>query len=124
METINCPRCGKLFLKFIEPICPPCVKEEEEIFERVRLYVKEHPNCSIKEASDACDVPVKRILKYIRDGKLEASHGMAGEITCGKCGKPILIGRMCDICANEASSQVKTMKEQVQGKKSPRVYTQ
>ena len=110
MEAINCPKCHKLFMKMNDPLCPPCMKEEEATFELVRAYVKEHPNCSVTEASKACEVPVKRIMMYIRDGRLEASAGMASEITCSKCGKPVKSGRMCEKCANETTSQVGNMK--------------
>ncbi|MCL2840146.1 MAG: flagellar protein [Defluviitaleaceae bacterium] len=116
METKNCPRCGKVFVKIREPICDPCVKEEEKIFENVRAYVRENQNKTIKEVSEACNVQPKRILQYIRDGRLEAGQGMNGEIVCSKCGKPIFIGRMCESCIVETNLQVNGMKAASQNK--------
>ena len=125
MEPTNCPRCGKVFMRIREPICPSCVKVEEEKFENVRAYVKEHPNRTIKEVSEVCEVSVKSILRYIREGKLEASTGMHGEVTCSKCGVPISSGRMCKKCANEVGQQVAGMKPGTDGQKGDnrRMYT-
>jgi len=117
METKNCPRCGKVFVKIREPICDPCVKEEEAIFEKVRAYVKENANSTVKDVAEACDVLPKRILQYIREGRLEAAPGMKGDITCSKCGKPILKGRMCEKCILETSFQVSGMQEETKNKK-------
>ena len=125
MEPTNCPRCGRIFMKIREPICPTCVKEEELKFEDVRAYVKEHPNRTIREVSEQCNVSVKSILRYIRDGKLEASSGMHGEVTCSKCGVPISSGRMCKKCIGEVGQQVAGMKPETEALKSDnmRMYT-
>jgi ribosomal protein L32 len=99
------------------------VKEEEAIFEKVREYVREHGNRTIKQVSDACEVSPKKILQYIRDGRLEAGQGMAGEIVCSKCGKPIYIGRMCEKCMLETGFQINDMKEASRIKNAGRVRT-
>ncbi len=99
MEVVNCPRCGRVFTRINKPVCPACIKEDEDTFENVRTYVKENPQCSMKELSEETKVSIKRITQYIRDGRLEISSGMAGEITCTQCGRPILTGRFCEKCA-------------------------
>ena len=125
MEPSNCPRCGKIFVRIREPICADCIKEEDQKFEGVRAYVKEFPNRSIREVSEECKVSVKSILRYIREGKLEASVGMHGEVTCSKCGVPITSGRMCKKCINEAVQQVAGMKPESEAQKGDnrRMYT-
>jgi len=118
MEAMNCPRCGKIFVRVFESICDACIKKEGEVFESVREYVKDNPGKTVKEVSEACEVSVKRILTYIRDGRIEASSGMHGEIACSKCGKPISIGRMCEKCILETNFEVQEMKDasKVKGK--------
>ena len=111
MEAINCPRCGKVFVKISDPICPECVKEEEKIFDRVREYIRDNPNRTVKEVSDECDISVKRILGYIREGRINATSGMRDEIVCSKCRKPILTGRMCEKCILETNFEVNEMKK-------------
>jgi len=119
MNAQNCPRCGKLFVKVKAPVCAACEKADEAAFDRVRDYVKENQDSPIKQVSEACEVPVKRILQYVRDGKLEVSQGMQGEVTCSKCGIPINIGRMCEKCAAEVGEAVTGMavKEKPKGMK-------
>ena len=123
MTAMNCPRCGKIFAKVRDPICSACVKEEEEIFEKVRLYVRDNPHKTIKEVCDECDVSTKRVLAYLKDGKLEASTGLQDESTCSKCGRPIRTGRMCEICIGEVNTQVGDMKEKSKIKNRGRVFT-
>ena len=125
MEPTNCPRCGKVFMKIKDSICAECVKEVDQKFEEVRAYVKEHPHRTIKEVSEACDVSVKSILRYIRDGKLEASAGIQSEITCSKCGIPIPSGRMCKKCASEVGHQIAAMKPETEAQRGDnrRMYT-
>jgi len=123
VEALNCPRCGKIFVKIRDPICDACMKKEEEIFEKVREYVKENPNQTIAEICEACEVTTKRILSYLRDGRLEASTGLQGESVCSKCGKPIRTGRMCEKCILDVNFQVDAMKEQSEIKNKGRVFT-
>jgi predicted amidophosphoribosyltransferase len=101
MQAINCPRCGRVFTKVKTSVCPACVKEDDETFEKVRVYVKENPEHNIKFISEEINVPMKRIIQYIRDGRLEVSKGMYLDITCSQCGKPISSGNFCDKCAME-----------------------
>ncbi|MCL1862180.1 MAG: flagellar protein [Defluviitaleaceae bacterium] len=123
MEAMNCPRCGKVFVRINAPICEPCVKEEEVIFDKVRDYIKEHGDKSVKEVADACDVTVKRIMTYIRDGRIDASGGMRDEVSCSKCGKPIRSGRMCEKCVLETNFQIGDMKNAADIRNKGRVFT-
>lgn len=123
MEAKNCPRCGKVFVQIREPICEACVKEEEEIFENVRQFVRDNPSKSIKEISEECGVSTKRILQYVRDGLLEATVGLQSEVSCSKCGKPIRTGRMCETCVLEVNFQVSDMKEASRIKNKGKVFT-
>jgi flagellar operon protein (TIGR03826 family) len=99
MTATNCPRCGRVFTKIKSPVCPACVKEDDKVFEVVREYVKENPDQSINEVSEQTEVPVKRIIQYIRDGRLEVSSGISADVGCAQCGKPIVSGRYCSKCA-------------------------
>jgi len=124
MEPKNCPRCGKIFVQLSETLCKDCVKIEEAIYETVRQYVRDNPNSSINEVSVACDVPVKRVMAYIRDGRLHATPGMQDDILCSKCGKPILMGRMCEKCILDVNFKVKDMKDASKFKNMGKIHTQ
>ncbi len=107
MSIINCPKCGRLFSNEIGAICKSCFDEEEKIFEEVRLYIKEHPDSRMGEVSDATGVSAKKIIRYIKEGRLEISKGMVGEVKCDSCGKPITTGKFCSDCIKKISNDVK-----------------
>ena len=98
---INCPRCGKVFSKVSSPICKACEAEEERLFQRVREFLQENKNATVAQVVEATGVSVKRIHKYLKDGKIEATDGMAGILKCSSCGINILSGRMCTACSGE-----------------------
>ncbi|MCL2461462.1 MAG: MerR family transcriptional regulator [Defluviitaleaceae bacterium] len=98
MQVKNCPRCGRLFTEIKSPICPECEKAEEDAFQRVREYIDENEMSTLQEISDAAGVSPKKIMQYIKDGRLEISKGMSGALRCENCGKPISKGRFCDKC--------------------------
>ncbi|MDR3238906.1 MAG: hypothetical protein LBT44_02310 [Clostridiales bacterium] len=98
MEVINCPQCGKVFTKIKNPLCPACEKKEEAMFHRLKDFIDENPSCHLKELAETTQVSPKLILRFIREGRLEISRGMQGEIRCERCNKPITRGRYCDKC--------------------------
>lgn len=101
MDIKNCKRCGRIFQYVGNPLCQDCLKEDEEEFNKVRTYVADHSKPSIKETSLATGVDEKKIIKYLRDGRLMRA-GCAWEVLeCESCGAPIKGGRFCDRCANQ-----------------------
>lgn len=109
MNASNCPRCGRLFTSIRSNVCPNCEKAEEETFQLLKAYIGEYPMCTLAELHEATNVPLKRITQFIRDGRLEISKGMVGEIVCDKCGKPIARGRYCETCALAITQNVNEM---------------
>jgi predicted amidophosphoribosyltransferase len=92
----NCRRCGKLFVYTGNILCAQCIKEDEETYERVRKYIEEHSRSTTVEVAAALDIPVDKILQYLREGKLELSSENASiTLGCERCGKPITTGRFC-----------------------------
>ncbi len=106
MEARNCSRCGKVFTVISSSICPECMKAEEDGFQRIKVFIEENPMCRISELAEGTGVPPKRILRYIKEGRLEISKGMRDEVKCDKCGKPINTGRYCDACIIEINQTV------------------
>ena len=52
MEMANCPRCRKVFPRLREPICDACVKEEEELFNKVKAFLEENPSSTVLKICD------------------------------------------------------------------------
>lgn len=101
MALSNCPRCGKLFDNTFKDICQTCTKEEELVFQKVRQYVKENRGCTIYEASDDTEVPVKTIARFIKQGRINLKNNPNMMYPCESCGAPIAVGRFCNHCTNE-----------------------
>lgn len=106
MESKNCPKCGKLFLYISNKTCENCQKEEEECFKKLKVYIEENPNDLIKEISEATGASTKKILGYVREGRLIVSKGLSSEIRCSHCGKEITTGKFCDKCVIKINNTV------------------
>lgn len=104
--TMNCPRCGRLFRKILSPVCPSCEKLEEEQFKNLRDYLEENPAATITQCSEETGVPTKRILRYIREGRLIVPEGMVDEVRCTQCGIQIPEGNFCDPCAAKMAKEL------------------
>jgi len=106
MAIKNCPKCGKLYSDESGIICARCRKADIDTYEKVRRYIKENPDRSISEVAEATEVSQKKIVRYIREGKIEISSGMLDDVRCEACNKPITSGRYCPECSNKMSSQL------------------
>lgn len=96
----NCKRCGRLFVYTGNPLCSYCLEEDEKIYKKVREYIEQHPRCTVMEVSEALDVPVEKIIQFLREGKLELSKENSNMmLDCERCGRPIKTGRFCKECA-------------------------
>lgn len=106
MEMANCPRCGKIFSKMSKPICDDCVREEEEIFQKLKKYIDDNPGNTLEQISEETGVSVKKIMKFMKDGRLEATKAMGKVLKCEQCGRPIVRGRFCDACVININQSV------------------
>lgn len=102
MRILNCKECGKLFqYDGISKLCFQCRKKDDEDFRRVKDYLYEFPKETITVVSQETEVPEDKILRYLREGKLEISGDNPGLLLeCESCGAGIRSGRFCDKCAN------------------------
>ena len=108
MSVMNCHKCGRAFSQLGGvPLCPACVKIEEQLFEEVKDYLRDNPGATMTEITEETGASAKKILRYIREGRLEPSKGIQGEITCDRCGVTIGKGKFCDKCANRLGAAIK-----------------
>lgn len=102
----NCPECGRLFAYVGVNLCPRCIEEEEEQYQIVRRYVRDNIGANIWEVSEETGVEEERILRFLRDGRLQ-SKGLEMVLHCERCGKSIQSGRYCEQCILEMDSTLK-----------------
>jgi len=111
MELKNCLRCRKVFPKIKDPICDSCKKEEELMFKKVKDYLDDNRDSSIVQISEATGISSKKILSYLRDGRIEISAA-EGELACRMCGASITSGQYCNKCQVEIGRQISDMKKE------------
>lgn len=124
VEMKNCPRCGRLFSSLKDSLCMNCLKAEEEQFETVRKYLKENPGNTVAQVSRDTEVSVKKINRYLREGRLEVTEGLGDYLTCLNCGTPIKTGKFCASCSNKLSKSFEAATEVIDeaAKSGPRMH--
>lgn len=101
MTIVNCKQCGKIFNYDGSKVCPKCRREENDNFQKVKEYLYKNPGSSTQEVSDETEVPVAKIIEYLRQGKLEVKGEGNMILECERCGVPIASGRYCDKCIKD-----------------------
>lgn len=111
----NCRICGRLFLKDHTAYCLDCYKEIEQEFDRVIKFLKIEQNreATVEKVSESTDVSIKRIINFIRDGRIYAEDFPNLFYPCAYCGKQIKKEVLCNSCFNELSSDIdKSLKKE------------
>ncbi|MEF2968072.1 TIGR03826 family flagellar region protein [Paenibacillus sp. M1] len=98
MNLGNCPRCGRLFAKNFRDICPSCVKEIEQEYEKCVKFLREEKTATIQEVADATEVSIRQITKFIKEGRISIANNPNMMYPCEVCGVLIREGNMCDSC--------------------------
>lgn len=104
MELKNCEKCGRVFAYTGGPnLCSRCddSNNDEEDYKKVKNYLYDHPGATIIEVSEATEVAERKILKFLRDNRIEIREDDNMLLDCERCGVPIRSGRFCDACTIE-----------------------
>lgn len=100
MNIKNCTRCGKIYNYDGFRICPSCRRDDEQDFQKVKEYLYEYPGANISEVEEATGVDSKKIIDFLREGRLEVGEGSNLVLECENCGVSIRTGRFCEKCAS------------------------
>lgn len=107
MEVKSCKKCGKIFQYIVGvPLCPRCKKDEEELFQVVKAYLRKNVGATMEEVCRETGASVKMLERYLREGRLEVMPGSPITLSCEQCGAKIRTGRMCDKCRAKLSSDL------------------
>lgn len=98
MNLGNCPRCGRLYALNFKDICPSCIKDIELEYEKCLDFLRKEKTATIQEVSDATEVSIKQITKFIREGRISIANNPNMMYPCEVCGTLIREGTMCDTC--------------------------
>lgn len=115
MDVKNCTRCGKIYIHIGIPICRDCKQEDEEDFQSIKNFLKEEPGASIKEVEDGTGVDSKKIIEFLKEGRLEVTEANNLFFNCERCGSQIKTGRFCQKCTADMDRE---FNQAIGGKKS------
>lgn len=101
----KCRGCRRIFQYpgYGPELCPACRQEDEEMFTKVKTYLRDNPGRTLTQTSEDCEVPKERIRAWLKEERLEFSGSGETGLTCEKCGKQISSGTICDECRQAMS---------------------
>lgn len=77
----------------------------------MREYLKEHRRASTHEVSEATGVEMKKLIKWIREGRLATLDNPNMNFPCEVCMTPITDGRFCRSCKDRLGEQLERTKQ-------------
>ena len=120
MDIRNCSRCGNIYAYDGFNICMKCRRQDEEDFQKVKEYLDENPGATITEVTEETGVDSKKIIEFLRQGRLEVEDEANLLLSCERCGASIKTGRFCEKCILEMQ---KEFKQSIGGGKDPKDLT-
>lgn len=106
MDIRNCSRCKKIYKYDGFRICHSCRQDDEKDFQRIKEYLDENPGGNISDVVDATGIDSKKVIEFLREGRLELEGGGALVLDCERCGAPITTGRYCKKCTAELQKEI------------------
>lgn len=121
MDLKNCRKCNRMYGYDGIDLCPKCRNDDSGDLRIVKDYLYDNPKATIKSVSENTEVSHSKILKFLREEKIEIAEGSENMILdCERCGKAIRSGRYCDKCVNELKSEFKNMADSMTETKKPK----
>ncbi|MCY0887983.1 MAG: hypothetical protein OWQ59_05940, partial [Alicyclobacillaceae bacterium] len=97
MDVEVCPRCGGFYRPTRRNLCPNCQREENQLFEKARHYLKQEPQCNVYQLATHLEVHHDVVEDWIREGLLIVRNHPNLTVSCERCGKTAL-GKYCTAC--------------------------
>lgn len=107
MNVDNCPRCGKLYIKGFKDVCPTCLKDIEQMYEVCTSFLRDNRQSSLQELHEETGVPIRQILKFIKEGRISLRSLPNMAYPCEVCGTGIRESNMCEPCRQRLSQELK-----------------
>ena len=110
MAIRNCRKCDRIFADDNFDLCPICRDKDMADFKKVKDFLYDYPGADIQTVSEATGVSTKKIIKFLREGKLEIRDDSPNLVLdCERCGAPIKTGRFCNKCVAEMEREFKSV---------------
>lgn len=119
-NLISCRVCGKIMVKLSRDVCQTCYVQEEELFAKVKDFLKANPGATVEEVANTLQTTKSKIEFFIKSGRLERI-GLQISHPCETCGKIIKTGIICSDCSKELKEKVNVLKEELMKKLEKKV---
>ncbi|MBU0600400.1 flagellar protein [bacterium] len=106
MNLMNCTKCGSLFVSIGRPVCFLCIEKERKEFEMVKKFIEEHPHSTVSQVVEATGVSEKLVIDLIKKGQIKSNEAMI-VYECEICARPIHAGKVCNICKEKLTVDLK-----------------
>lgn len=117
MDVRNCSRCGSIYVYDGFNVCIKCRREDEEDFKKIKEYLDEYPGANISEVESETGIDSKKIIEFLKQGRLEIADDANMLLSCERCGTSIKTGRFCEKCTAEMQRE---FKQSIGGGKDPK----
>ena len=97
-------------VKIAKDICPKCFKEEEELFAKIKNFLRANPGASITQVAENCNCKEEAVHAFIKSGRLERVGLRRIAHQCELCNATIYEGVMCADCKKKLKDQVKLLR--------------
>lgn len=103
-KLIECRVCDAIMNSFGKDICPKCYRAEEELFQKMKSFLRENNDANIAQIAMAIECSAEQVERFIDSGRLEKT-GMNISRPCQMCQMPIKSGRLCNDCNRQVTGQ-------------------
>lgn len=110
-KLISCRVCGVIMVKLARDVCPKCFREEEDLFQKVKNFLRTNPGASVDQVAQHAGCSEDQVQNFIRSGRLERVGLRKVAHPCQLCQATIYEGVMCSDCKRSLKDQVKILKD-------------
>ena len=108
-KLISCRVCGVIMVKLARDTCSKCFQIEEELFQKVKGFLRANPGATIPEVATAMNCTEEHVNYFVKTGRLERV-GVKVAHPCQICQKTIMDGMICGECKKSLKDQVSTLR--------------
>lgn len=108
-KLISCRVCGVIMVKLARDTCSKCFQKEEELFQKVKGFLRANPGATVQEVATAMNCDESYVNYFVRTGRLERV-GVKVAHPCQICQQTIQDGMICSDCKRSLKDQVATLR--------------
>ncbi len=110
-KLIACRVCGLIMVRLARDVCPKCFQEEEQLFQKVKNFLKANPGATLEEVAKHASCDIEHVEALIRSGRLERAGVKRVAHPCQLCQATIYDGVVCVECKKTLKEQVKMLRD-------------